>query len=81
MEIWSAIETYSKSGLGGAMGILIPDAISVNFDDGEDEEVYIAPSDLTAESILDLIERSKKAGRNLFREEWELFHEDPDVRY
>ena len=71
-------EAYEASGLDGYLMILMPDRDSVNFDD---DSTYVPDSNETEEVILDRIERSKKAGRNLFKEEWELWEPEPGVIY
>lgn len=72
------IEAYKASGLDGQLGIMIPDWDSVTFDDGT---AYVAPNSETEHETLDRIERSKKAGRNLFREEWKPFVYEPNILY
>lgn len=69
-----AFEAYEQSGLDGGLGILSPSMTSVYFE--EDGSLYVAPYGETEADILDRIERSKKAGRNLFKEEWELHDQE-----
>ena len=71
-------EAYAASGLDGSLGVLMPNGDSVIF---EDDTTYVPESNETEEQILDRIERSKKAGRNLFKEEWELWEPDPNLDY
>lgn len=61
-------------------GFLEPsDDFSVSNEDTE--KTYIMPENETLEAFLDRIERSKKAGKNLFYEEWEEFHYKEGVLY
>ena len=69
-------EAYAASGLDGDMGIMMPCTDSVFFEDGG---IYVPPRSESEEEILDRIARSKKAGRNLFKEEWVKWHPHPDV--
>lgn len=48
---------------------------------GRKGKTYRQPSDETEEQFLDRIERSKKAGRNLFYEEWPEFQRKKGCLY
>lgn len=72
-------EAYEAAGLDGSLGISVPDTLSVYFE--EDDSEYVPSEDVTEADVLDLIERSRKAGRNLFKEEWELFKPEPGCIY
>ena len=74
-----AFEAYEASGLDGHFMYLEPGGEpSVHFPNGD---AFVAPHDETMEAFLDRIERSKKAGRNLFFEEWEFWEPEPGVIY
>lgn len=63
---------YEESGLDGELFILAPGRTrAVSLGEGL---TYTAPRGERDEQILDRIERSLKAGRNLFAEEWKPFY-------
>ena len=79
---WEAMGKYYDTFKDAEAGYLVPDGkvVVVNPNTGES---YIPYEDETEEKFLDRINRSVKAGRNLFFEEWQENDEqfDPDVEY
>lgn len=74
----SIFDAYEASGLDGELAFLNSVTLAVCF---PDETSYMAPHGETNADVLDRIERSKKAGRNLFIEEWEQWEPEPDCVY
>lgn len=79
MKVLDVMEAYAASGLSGDLAFLEPDGIpSVELPDGT---VFAAEGDEPPAKILDRIQRSQKAGRNLFLEEWSRFEYEPGCLY
>ena len=74
-------EAYAASVLDGSMVVFEPTQLTVYFENTD--ESYAWPEGETEAKFLDRIERSKKAGRNLFKEEWPLWEQnyEPGVLY
>lgn len=70
-------EIFGQSGCGYEM--CCGDRIVVT--DYRTDKHYIAPENETAAGIMDRIQRSIQAGRNLFYEEWEPVEIKTDVLY
>ena len=77
MVTMKCVKAYEAAGLDGRMMILMPDMDCVSYGRAS----YVPTRDETEAQILDRIERSKKAGRNLFFEEWELWEPEPGCIY
>lgn len=66
----SSLKAYMAAGFEGDCSLVPPVGMAmISFPDGK---TYMATTDETDEEFLDRLERSKKAGRDLIREEWEL---------
>ena len=77
MISWESIKKYRKVFNTDSCGYNEPGYGEVLVIDDTTEKGYISTWEETDEEFLDRIERSLKAGRNLFYEEWqELIYEE-----
>ncbi len=76
---WETIEKYNKLYPDDDMKFGIPDGVLLKRNN--DESLFYGDENESDEVFLDRLERSKKAGKNLFYEEWEPFEYEDDVDY
>lgn len=72
------IDLYRAQYPGDHCGFEVP---SGHFMIETGDTMYIQPENETKEAFMHRLERSRKAGRNLFYEEWETFEYDDDCEY